>query len=253
VSSFVPRASIQVIFFLTTVAFATPSFGQIIPIADSDFSVGNASVGGGLLGGSGSQVISGTPWTGTYYGVAGLLAPPELTISGGVGTISGVAGAGILSVADNGGAFSQTLSQGYQANTTYDLQATVSTQSLLTLNLLASSGVGIGLTAGGNEIANSVGVGTPIVTLGLLGNSNYLIDIHYTTSGTAPTGNIGVELFDKPQNLATANLLSSVTFDNVQLAAVVPEPSTVIMVVSGLPLVAIGVIRRRIAARRRAA
>ena len=69
------------------------SSAQFRPIFISP--VGGLGFGGGLVGDTGSNVTIGSgPWTATYSGVVGLLAPPTVTIGSGRGAISGIAGAG---------------------------------------------------------------------------------------------------------------------------------------------------------------
>jgi len=248
---------------LSYVLFATAVFGAAIPVPNGDFlsptDVG--TVGGGLLGTPvNNQAIGSGPWHGSTAGVLGLLLPPAMNIStsGGFGgngaaTISGIANVGVLSILDNGALFSQTLSNTYQANTTYTLTADVFTGSLLSANALATAGVGIGLanvtgSGIGSLIADTTTTNPVLVSLTLLSGNVYQLSLQFTTGGVAPTGNIGVDLFDLPTGLASASLFQTVKFSNVTLdaataGAATPEPATFLL--AGMVLLGCGVIRRR--------
>jgi MYXO-CTERM domain-containing protein len=69
----------------------------------------------------------------------------------------------------------------------------------------------------------------------------------FVTGVSAPSGNIGITLFDAPSGLLTANLLKDVTFSNVALEtspnSSVPEPGT--FVPAGLGLLGLAAIRLR--------
>jgi hypothetical protein len=234
----------------------------VINVPDGNFTQasGAGTVGGGILDLSGSQTIGSGPWTGTYTAVAGLLLPPQLTISttggepsGGYGSITGIAsGLNILTsnIVDSGGQFSQTLPVSYLANTTYTLSVNVDAGSVLGAGVLslANGGVGIGLTNGGNDLADTTENGQ-IVSLSLLSGTNYNVVLDFTTGAVAPTGDIGVRLFDMPSGVAQANLLGGVAFSGVQLSELaqssVPEPSSNMMVLLGGGLCGFAVMREK--------
>ena len=84
--------------------FAGIASAGFVTVPNGDFSgLGNAgSVGGGLVGASGTNVPIGSgPWTATYNGVLGLLAPPTLAISPSqkTATISGLLGVNAVTMA----------------------------------------------------------------------------------------------------------------------------------------------------------
>jgi hypothetical protein len=192
------------------------AYGAPIVVPNGDFSsVSNeGSIGGGLIGASGSAAIGSGPWNGTYFGVVGLLAPPVLTITPGHGTISGLAGINALSIVDNGGYFGQNLATAYGSNKHYILSADLDAGELLGPGSLSSGNAGLALTNGGTVVASTAnGVG---VSLDLLGGTTYRITLAYDT-GAVVSGNVGVRLFAEPQNLTSQNLLGTVTFSNVTL------------------------------------
>lgn len=142
---------------------------------------------------------------------------------------------------DNGGGFSQTLSGiNYAPNTVYALTADVDVKSLLSAGVtsLQTAGVGIGLLNGPGSLADSRSPSV-VLNLGLLSGTNYQVQLLYTTGAIAPTGNVGISLFDSPSGLAQANLFSNVTFSNVSLDATAiastsaPEPSSSILLLLG--------------------
>lgn len=209
---------------LSAMAFATPI---TVPNGDFSQSANDGTIGGGLIGGSGTKTIGLGPWSGTYQGILGLLVPPTLTITPGKATISGLAGAGVLPpLVDNSGYFSQTLpTTTYQPDSTYTLAASVDADKLLGLNVLSGSGVGIALMNGSNVLTSSTTAPLGLVSLTLLSGSDYELTLKYTTGIVAPTGNLGIRLFDMPNGLATADLLSAVSFDAVTLNANATSPT----------------------------
>ncbi len=223
-------------------------------IFTSNFSDPNnvGSVGGGLLSGSASDVaINEGPWLGTYYGIAGVLAAPTLSIipaggtTGGAGVITGVLGVELLGLGlvNNYGWFYQDTGLSFKANSVYTLSADVSVgQILANVNLLSTDGVGIALTAGGDiPVASSTDVGA-LLSIQLLPSTTYYhMTMTFQTGATPPTGTIGVRLFDKPDGLLTVSLFSGATFSNVQLdeTDAVPEPATLALAGVGLLFVAV--------------
>ncbi len=236
-------------------AAAVPAFADTIVVPNGNFtnSANNGEIGGTLIG-SGSGTIGSGPWGGTYNGiVAGLLLAPELTINdqpgGGTATISGVAGVNVLgNLLDNSGWFQQDLGAGnvYLPNTVYTLSAVVDADALLSISALDSYGAGIALLNGGNVLASTTNPGSALVNISLFGVNpdDYQITLSFTTGAVAPTGNIGIRLYDDPSGLATANVLQSLTFSNVNLTdspvggnggSATPEPSECVL--TGLAMI----------------
>ncbi len=208
----------------------------------------NGTVGGLLGSGTNLQIGTAGPWQGTYFGILGVIPGPTLTIGSNQATISGIVGANIGGLLDNGGDFTTTLTNAgsgpafaYAANTAYTLTANVSAGTVLALNVLAADGVGIALTSGGSIIASTA---TAPSLLTLLSGNTYTLSLQYTTpSSGGPAGAIGIELYDLPSNLATANLLGSATFSNVTLSTATPEPAALLL--SGAGLLGLGLAGRR--------
>jgi hypothetical protein len=243
------QRAVSAALFLTLTSM--PAWSAAIAVPDGDFTQagGAGNVGGGLLTTDGSGTIGSGPWTGTYDAVLGLLVPPTLTIqttggepSGGRGLISGLLqGVSILGpVVDNGGYFSQTLgATPFLANTTYTLTANVDPGLLLAAGVLTldNAGVGIGLTNGGSDLANTQNP-LDLLSLTLLGGTDYSLVLRYTTGSVAPSGNLGIKLYDLPSGVLQANLLGNVAFSNVTLdaspASTTPEPATFTMLFAGL-------------------
>ncbi|HEX4412707.1 MAG TPA: Ig-like domain-containing protein [Lacipirellulaceae bacterium] len=224
---------------LTAAFFAVHAAAAEIPVPNGDFSnAGNiGQVGGGVLGGSGFSLIGSGPWSGTYQGILALLAPPVLSINSGSATISGLAGVSGVGIVDNSGYFSQDLTTAYAPTKRYVLNATVDANTPLNVGLLSSAQAGIALTRGTTELASTRNA--TLLELSLLSGTSYKLTLVYETGATA-SGNIGVKLFSNPQNLLTANLLSSVSFSNVTLhGGPINAPAASIGPASGTPQSAI--------------
>lgn len=192
-----------------------------ITVPNGDFSVaGNiGSVGGGLIGSAGTDIGIGPsagPWTATYNGVLSLLAPPTLTINSGSATISGVLGVNVIAPLSNGAFFSQTLPVSYQPNKRYTMSADIDAGGSLGLGVLATTNVGIGLRSGSTVIGSSATAPAALVSLAPLAATSYHLTFVHDTGPTV-SGNVNVMLFDQPQNLVTAQLLTSISFANVAL------------------------------------
>jgi hypothetical protein len=233
------RRPLRFVAALAALAFAATAMAAPITVPNGDFSssANDGQVGGGVLGGSGSTTIGSGPWSGTYIGVANLLAPPVLTISPGSATISGLAGVGALGILNNSGFFSQTLTNSYQANKRYVLNATVDAGTPLSVGVLSSAQAGIALTRGATEIASTRNATS--LQLTLLGGTRYKLTLVYQT-GALASGHVGVKLYSAPQNLLTGSLLSSVSFSDVTLhGGPIGAPPASIGPASGTPQTAV--------------
>lgn len=197
-----------------------------VPNADFSSAANTGSVGGGLIG-SGSDPIGSGPWNGTYAGALGLL-PPTLTINTGTATIGGLAGVNLLGILDNGGYFNQTLSTAWLPSTHYVLGADVDVGGSLGAGVLSSSNVGLALGSSGSFFTTTATANPDAISLASLSGTTYHITLTYDTAASV-SGNIEVALLAEPQNILTANLLTSVTFSNVSLSgsAINPVASSV--------------------------
>lgn len=208
----------------------------VVPNGDF-FDAGNfGTIGGGPLGGSGTDVPIGSgPWTGTYNGVLGLLAPPALTISAGQATVSGLVAVNVLGILNNGGYFSQTLATPYEAQKRYTLSAEVDAGTSLDLGLLASGNFGLALRSGTATLASTATAPSQLVALAPLGGTTYLLTLLFDSNETAG-GAVDVQLFAEPQGLTGSGLLPAVTFGAVSLDATAINPvSGAIVASSGTP------------------
>lgn len=207
-------------------------------VPNGDFSVpGNAgSVGGGVVGASGTNVPIGSgPWTGSYNGVLTLLVPPTLGISSvtKTATISGLLGVDVLGIVNNGGHFGQTLASSTQSNKRYTLFANVKTSALLDLPLLAAAGTGISLHAGGTLMAASTTAPATQVRAHVVDATTLRIQLHHDT-GTVTPAPLGVQLFDRPQGLLTAALVDSAEYSDVRMAeSAIPGGNSTLTVTGG--------------------
>ena len=209
------RRALQYMAAFTALMVGTVAAEPIaVPNGDFSSNANTGQIGGGLIGGSGTALIGSGPWSGSYSGVVGLLAPPVLTISSGRATISGLAGVSGLGVVNNSGSFGQNLTDVYQPNKRYVLNAVVDAGTPLSLGVLSSGQVGVALTRGTTELASTRDAS--LLQLSLLSGTRYNLALVYQT-GASVSGNIGVKLYANPQNLLTTDLLSSVTFSNVTL------------------------------------
>lgn len=199
-----------------------------VPNGDFSNSANNGSIGGGIIGGSGSAAVGSGPWQGTYAGVLGLLAPPRLTITTGHATIGGLAGVDVLGIVNNSGYFSQTLATAYAPSQHYLLGADLDAGVPLDVGVLNGSNAGLALTNGISVLASTANAAPGIVSLTLLSGTTYRLSLQYDT-GAVASGGIGIELFSVPQNLVTAHLLTAVSFSNITLvqSAINPTPASI--------------------------
>lgn len=203
-----------------SLAIAT-AFADPVNVPNGDFSdPGNTgTIGGGVIGGSGTNVLIGAgPWRGTYWGLAGLLAPPSLAIShtSQTATISGLAAVNLAGLVNNGGYFTQTLAQNYELGRFYVLSADVDIGELLTLDLLGDSGIGIALRSGTDVLASSTIAPAHLLDLDPVSGEIHRVRLGYFADLNA-TGAINVKMGYEPQGVAPADLLPTVTFRNAGL------------------------------------
>jgi len=216
------RNSLSAAGALVALLLAMPStllHAASIPIPNGDFSApGNfGQIGGGLLGAAGTDVAIGSgPWSGSYHGVLGLLAPPQLTIGAGSATISGIAGVNILQLLDNGGYFSQVLAVPYEGNQHYVLSAHIDAGTTLDLGVLGTGNVGLALQAGPLTLSSTATAPPQLITLLPLGGTQFQLSLAFDSPETV-SGNIGVQLLATPDNLIGLALLPAVTYSNVTL------------------------------------
>jgi hypothetical protein len=213
------------LYVVALLAFASCAFAAPVPVANGDFSspANAGSVGGGVVGGSGTNVLIGAgPWTGTYAGALGLLAPPTLSISATTqdATISGLLGVSALGLVNNGGYLGQVLAASVQPNTRYILSADINVGRALQLGLLDDTHTGVAIAAGGSVLASSDAAPPGSVNLQLLQGTTYHLQMTYVSPASIAANPIELRLFAQPQGLLTADLLPTIRFDNVALDAV---------------------------------
>ncbi|HUD43274.1 MAG TPA: hypothetical protein VMR06_14880 [Dokdonella sp.] len=209
----------------TSLAWATGLQAAPLTVPNGSFSDAgnNGSVGGGLLGGSGSNVqIGDGPWRATYWGALGLLAPPVLEIGDNRAAIGGLAGISALGIVNNGGFFRQTLPIAWEPNFRYVLKVDVNAGAVLGLGLLNGQGVGTALLSDTTRISSTVSAS--LVSLNLLGGNVYELTLTHETGGTV-SGNIGIDLFYEPSAILSASLLGAVDFTNVRLEKRLIDPT----------------------------
>ena len=187
-----------------------------VPNANFSDSANTGSVGGDLLGGSGSAVIGSGPWSGAYAGVLSVLAQPTLSIGGGDAQVSGLLGVDVGGILNNSGYFFQDTGTPWIANRRYTLTADIDAGGILDVNVLNSGNVGIALATGSTPATRVASSNAGGGVLTLLGGTSYRLSIEFVTGGTV-SGNIWPQLYAEPSGLLTANLLGSVSFDNVVL------------------------------------
>ena len=224
--------------FVAGLGFAGVAGAGFLAVPNGDFSsaANVGSVGGGLIGASGSNVPIGSgPWTGTYDGVIALLAPPTLTVDASTrtATINGMLGISAGGIVNNGGHFGQTLSGSTQSNMRYTLIANLATAASLDLPLLATAGTGIALLAGGTPLVQSTTAPASQARADAIDATTLRLQIHHDTATVVPAA-LGVQLFDRPQLLLTAALIDTATFSNVRLAeSAIPGGNSTLTVTGG--------------------
>lgn len=223
----------------------TAATAASITVPNGDFSSAtNANagspIGGGLLTAPASGVAIGTtgPWTGTYAGAVGVVAPPQLQIDSGahVAEIDGILGLNVLgSLVANSGSFNQIFPTGdgnnlYLANKVYTLGVHVDASAVVGVDLLSNGIFGAALTATNGATTNTVATSsTDPATLTLLSTGHYQLSLPFSTPASGPplSRRIGVSLFSHPQGLASLSLLPTIKFSNVTLNRVGTIPSGV--------------------------
>lgn len=187
-----------------------------ITIANGDFSssANEGSVGGGVIGGSGSAMIGSGPWSAAWSGVAGLLAPPTIVIGGGEVRISGLAGLDVAGILNNEARLTQDSGIPWQANRRYTISADIDAGALIDTSTLTSGNAGIALATGDSSASRvgSTSGGAGLLTL--VGGSIYRLSLEVVT-GASVSGTIHPHLYSEPANLLSAGLLDTVKFDNV--------------------------------------
>ncbi|HSX60599.1 MAG TPA: hypothetical protein VLF18_10400 [Tahibacter sp.] len=207
-----------------------------VPNGDFSAAANAGTVGGGVVGASGTDVVIGSgPWTGTYAGVVGLLIPPTLTIDAvaGTATVTGLLGVAVVSIVNNSGHFGQTLAANTQSNKRYTLIANLETGATLDLPLLAVAGTGVELIAGASTLVQSTTAPAGQARADALDATTLRLQIHHDT-GTVTPAPLRVQLFDRPQNLLTASLVDTAVFSGVQLAeSTIPGGNSTLTVTGG--------------------
>lgn len=213
------------------IAFAFAASGQParaapVSIPNGDFSLpaNFGQIGGGLLGASATNAPIGSgPWTGSYYGVLGLLAPPTLTIANGSATIGGLAGINALGILDNGGYFSQTLGTPWAAGLRYRLSAHVDIGGVLDATVLAHGNAGLALRSGGATLASTVTAPPQLIDIAPLGGTESLLTLTFDAPEIV-NGNITIQLLGTPAGVIGISLLPSATYRAVSLDASMVNP-----------------------------
>lgn len=184
-----------------------------VAIQNADFSApGNTGFVGGLIGFPATNPVGNGPWSGTYAGVLGLLAAPTLSIGNGRATASGLLYTAIGSL-NNSGRFHQTLGENVTPGFHYTLKADVDVGGLLSVSVLGNGNAGIAIGNGSTILASSRN-GSPLIQL--LSGTTYRVTLDYDAPAGV-SGPLQAILLTEPSGVVTANLLTSVSFDNVSL------------------------------------
>jgi hypothetical protein len=217
-------------------AMAGVSPNAEIAVPNGDFSdpANEGAIGGGLLGGAATDVMIGEgPWLGSYNSVLGLLAPPTLAISPGFATVGGLAGVDVLGILNNGGYFSQTLATVWVPERLYTLGVDVDAGGVLGLDTINNGNVGVELVnEEGDVVASSVTAPTELVSLTLLNDTTYRLELNYISDSSA-AGTIGVRLITRPVGVLGVGLLTTVQFSNVTLEQNPVNPTSDGVIASG--------------------
>jgi hypothetical protein len=208
-----------------------------VPVPDGDFSLpaDAGTVGGGMIGASGTNVPIGAGlWKGTFFGALGLLAPPTLQIDSVTrsASVADVLGINALGIVDNGGHFSQTLAEPWLANKRYTLVMDVNSAVEMDLPLLAAAGVGSALRNGTTVLASSTTAAAAMLRSDKLDATTQRVALTYD-SGPAAAGMMDIELFDEPQGLLNGELVEHAEFSDVKLARTTLVPGDSTLTVSG--------------------
>lgn len=219
---------------LAHAASNTPDAALIVANGDFSDAANVGQIGGGVLGGSGSSAIGTGPWSGTYAGALGLLAPPVLSINGGKANIGDLLGVSAVGIVNNSGRIHQDTGIALVPNRRYTLTADIDAGATLGLSVLTSGNAGVALATGSgisSRVASSKTAG--LATLTAIGGSAYRVSLSYETGNTV-SGNLNIHLFSEPVSILTVNLLTAISFDNIQLTThlVTQVPSAL---VSGNP------------------
>jgi hypothetical protein len=206
-----------------------------LPNGDLSAPANAGSVGGGLVGASGTDVLIGSgPWTGSYNGVLGLLAPPTLEISSvtRTATITGVLGINALGIVNNGGHFGQTLTRTWQANKRYTVISHLNVGAVLDLPLLSSAGTGISLHAGAVTLTASTTAAATHARADAADAATLRLQLTHDNL-TALADPIHIRLFDRPVGLLTASLVDEAQFSGMKVAESTIPPANSSLTVSG--------------------
>ncbi|TDR48533.1 hypothetical protein DFR29_101153 [Tahibacter aquaticus] len=214
-----------------------PAAAGLLNVPNGDFSAPSdaGTVGGGVLGSSGTNVLIGAgPWMASYRGVIGLLAPPLMQIDSVTrsASISDVLGIQALSILNNGGYFSQIVPASYQPNKRYTLVTEIRQGVDLDLPVMAVSGVGSAFRAGNTVLGRSGTAAADHVRADKIDATTQRLAYSYDT-GPAASGPIGIEMYDEPQGLLHAQLQESAEFSRVKLAESTIPPANSTLTVSG--------------------
>lgn len=206
----------------TALLCSSAAHAGLVAVPDGDFSqaADAGSVGGGVIGSSGTNVTIGAgPWKGTFFGVAGLLAPPTLLVDSVTRSaqVSDVLGIEVLSILNNGGHFSQTLTEPWQPNKRYTLVVDINSGIEVDLPVLAAAGVGAALRNGNTVIASTTTAAAAQLRSDALDATTQRVALTYD-SGASAAGMLDIELFDEPQGMLNGELMEHAQFSDVKLA-----------------------------------
>lgn len=201
-----------------------PAVALDIPVPNGAFSepANEGSVGGGAVGDEGTLVTVGDgPWLASFSGVAGELPPPTLTIGAGAAVISGLAAAGSgTAVVNNGGAFDLIASDvPLEPFTRYELDVQFDAGGAFSNEYFPQGNGGIALTAGQQVLVSSQTAGPDQFVFNYVAGSasTFRLRLRYTTSAAPPTEELGIRLYARPQQVASAQLKPTATFRQVRL------------------------------------